>query len=541
MHRLSKKIAHACLALGILLSAALAWHLRSLETERIDQQFRREIDRHSVTIEHLLLQHYEIVHGLANALGLLDRPEPEYFNQLCEPVQRRHPVIKSLAWYWQVDDTGRQELEQQLQHSYPRFAIKAFDVAADSASLARANTLTPRSQAPDYMPMVAIVPTSRIASAYLGLDLYSLPALAPGLAGAAASDGIYVSGAYWPAHDDALSFAAFYPIYRPFPTDQESEFAGFVSATFAIESIFKQEMEENLQHWAVRIAASPNVGFDTAVFSTSPSREPLARDHSYHRKIDAGADRYWDIDVVPSRAYITQQRSNVPLGALLTGLAITGVIYYLWLNQLYRTHNIELLVARRTEELSKANKRLRELSQTDALTGVANRRLFEERMQQEFLRLRRSRKSLSLMMIDVDYFKSYNDYYGHQKGDATLERIARCIAATVNRPADLVARYGGEEFIVLLPDTDESALELGRDILHAVRRLNIPHARSNSSDRVTVSIGFGHAPANQLKTPKQIILAADQAMYFAKASGRDCIASAAANVREVKPTLFPDH
>ncbi len=539
MQPLSKKIVHVFVALGVLLTLALTWHLYGLETDKIDQQFHREIDRHSVTIEQLLVQHYEIVHGLANALGLLGQPEPDYFDQLCGPVQRRHPLIESLAWYYQVEDSDRTGLEQKLQRSYPDYAIKVFSGGKSAPNLAAANTLSPRSPAQDYMPMVAIVAENEAASAYLGLDLYSLPAIVKGLNRAAARDRIYVSGAYQPAGQQALNFAAFYPIYRPFPSDRKPAFAGFVSATFNIESLFRQAMEEKLDYWAVRVQAQ-NVGLDTAIFATSPPLKPLADDHGYQRKIDVGAARYWNIQVVPSRSYIADQRSNIPLVALLTGLIFTGVIYYQWLNQLYRTHNIELLVARRTQELSKANKRLRELSQTDALTGVANRRLFEERLQQEFLRLRRSRKPLSLMMIDVDYFKSYNDHYGHQQGDETLARIARCIAATVHRPADLVARYGGEEFIVLLPDTNASALELGRDILHAIRELNIPHARSNSADRVTVSIGFGYARANQLKSAKQIVLAADQAMYFAKASGRNCVASAAANTREIEPALFPD-
>ncbi len=541
MQRLSKKIAHVYLALGILFSAAMAWHLYGLETEKIDRQFRREIDRHSAAIEQLLVQHYEIVHGLTNALGLLPQPEPDYFARLCAPVERRHPVIRSLAWYWHVAGSDRKELEQRLRHSHSKFAIKSFDSAVNPTRLGRASALLTRSPAQNYLPMIAIVPHGDSRSAYLGLDLYSLPAIVPGLASAAANDRIYVSGAYRPADSDALSFAAFYPVYRSFPGDQEHEFVGFVSVTFAIESLFEQEMEKNLEHWALRIEAPHNVDVDPAVFTTGPARKRLAEKHRYQRKIYVGGDRYWDMEVRPSAAYIAQQRSNTPLWAFLGGLVFTGVIYYLWLNQIYRTYNIELLVAKRTEKLALANKRLRELSQTDALTGVANRRLFEERLQQEFLRLRRSKKTLSLMMIDVDYFKSYNDYYGHQKGDETLERIANCIAATVNRPADLVARYGGEEFIVLLPDTDESALELGRDILRAVRQLNIPHARSKSADRVTVSIGFGYAPANQLQTPKQLVLAADQAMYFAKASGRNCIASAAANTDELKPTLFPEH
>jgi diguanylate cyclase (GGDEF)-like protein len=539
MQRLSKKIAHLYLALGIIFSVLIARHLYSLETEKIDEQFRRDVDQHSATIEQVLVQHYEIVHGLANALGLLAQPEPDYFIQLCETVRRRHPVIKSLSWYWQVADSGRAELEQQLQQTYQRFSIKSFSNGTYSdTSLGKSNALSTRATAKDYMPMIAIVPGKTLGT-YLGLDLYSLPDIVPGLTEAARTEQIYVSGAYQSPSREELEFAVFYPVYHPFPSQQETEFAGFVSATFSIDSLLEQQMHDSLNQWAVRIEARHNPDADAKIIKTSPSQELARGAFSYQRKINVGADRYWDLHVRPGKDYIGDQRSNTPLSALLTGLAFTGLIYYLWLNQLYRTHNIELLVAKRTDELSKANKRLRELSQTDALTGVANRRLFEERLQHEFLRLRRAKKFLSLMMIDVDYFKSYNDYYGHQQGDETLERIASCIADTVNRPADLVARYGGEEFIVLLPDTDESALDLANDILDAVRQMNIPHARSRSSDRVTISIGFGFARVNLLQTPKQLVLAADQAMYFAKASGRDCIASAAADASDITPIKYP--
>ncbi len=163
MQRLSKKIAHLYLALGIIFSVAIARHLYNLETEKIDEQFRREVDRHSASIEQVLVQHYEIVHGLANALGLLAQPEPDYFILLCETVRRRHPVIKSLAWYWQVANSGRVELEQQLQQTYQQFSIKSFDNAAYSGtSLGKASALNTRATAPDYMPMIAIVPGKRL-------------------------------------------------------------------------------------------------------------------------------------------------------------------------------------------------------------------------------------------------------------------------------------------------------------------------------------------------------------------------------------------
>lgn len=537
MQRLSKKIAHVYLVLGIVLSIGMYWHLYRLESESIDHQFRREVDRHSANIEQMLVQHFEIVHGLANALGLFSKPDPEAFRQLSEPVRRRHEVIASLSWYWKLEHAERSALERKLALLHGEFEIKAFEGSGNSLP-AKDYVLQKMDRQAQYMPMIAASP-KQVLDLFLGLDLYSRTGMRPDLDKAVAEDGFYVSGTYQSGQQQQLDFAVFSPVFHVAAAGKASQFTGFVSATFAIDTLLRQELQENLEDWVVHIHARYNRNLDPAIYIATPT-EPLAPEtYSYQRNISVGFDRQWELYARPSRDYVSQQRSNTPLAALLAGLALTSLIYYIWLNQLYRSRNVESLVAERTEELSAANKRLQQLSQTDALTGVANRRLFEERLHHEWLRLRRAKKFFSLMMIDVDYFKLYNDYYGHQQGDDALVRIAQCIADTVQRPADLVARYGGEEFIVLLPDTDDKALELADDILRAIRRLDIPHPESRINDRVTVSIGFGFAQADQLESPQQLIIAADKAMYHAKASGRNRIAYAMAASTDAKPVSYP--
>ncbi len=539
MHRLSKKIAHVYLILGIVLSIGTYWHLYSLESEKIYHQFRREVEQHSANIEQMLAQQHEIVHGLANSLSLFVKPEPRSFTQLCEPLRRRHKEIASLAWYWYVGGTDRAALVRRMSRHYGQFEIKRF---AGSGSKLPGNYYSfEREEGKDqYLPMIAACPEQPM-DRFLGLDLYARDSMLTALEKSVAEDQIYVSGTYQHAGTTGqqLDFALFAPVYRLSSNGRRRLLAGFVSATFAIDSLLRAELQPNLGDWVVRITAPYNRFLDPGIFTATPTVPLAPESYTYRRVIRVGADRHWEVYARPSREYVSRQRSNMPLWGLLSGLALTSLIYYIWLSQIYRTRNIESMVAERTEELSAANKRLRELSQTDALTGVANRRMFEERIHNEWLRLRRAKKFFSLMMIDVDYFKLYNDYYGHQQGDECLIRIAQCIDATVQRPADLVARYGGEEFIVLLPDTDDKALELADDILHAIRRLDIPHSKSRSDDRVTVSIGFGFAQANQLESPQQLIIAADKAMYHAKASGRNRIAYAMAASSDSKPVDYP--
>ena len=133
---------------------------------------------------------------------------------------------------------------------------------------------------------------------------------------------------------------------------------------------------------------------------------------------------------------------------------------------------------------------LRDLSHRDPLTGIANRRALEERLASEWRRAARHQAPLSLLMLDVDHFKAYNDHYGHIAGDACLARVAEALAQTIGRAEDLVARYGGEEFAALLAGSGpEEALALAEKVRAAVQALAIPHAHSSASDRVSVSIG----------------------------------------------------
>lgn len=177
-----------------------------------------------------------------------------------------------------------------------------------------------------------------------------------------------------------------------------------------------------------------------------------------------------------------------------------------------------------SQQLAVANRELERLAAVDGLTHVYNRRRFDEVFLAEWNRLLREEKPLSLIMCDVDYFKAYNDTYGHQEGDLCLEKIAQAIAKVAKRPADCVARYGGEEFIVVLPNTDLiGATHVAEAIRTVVHDLNIPHATSSVSNRVTLSLGAACQIPNDKIAPSLLIEAADRAMYAAKESGRDRI------------------
>lgn len=161
-------------------------------------------------------------------------------------------------------------------------------------------------------------------------------------------------------------------------------------------------------------------------------------------------------------------------------------------------------------------------SLTDSLTGLSNRRFFDTVLQAEFSRYLRSGTQLSLVMIDVDHFKNYNDHYGHLAGDDCLRQIARTLKVVVERGTDIVARYGGEEFVVILPGTDiQGAATLAEQIAESVRALALPHATSDTAEYVTISLGVASAAGHVLTDSNQLVALADRAMYQAKNSGRN--------------------
>lgn len=172
-------------------------------------------------------------------------------------------------------------------------------------------------------------------------------------------------------------------------------------------------------------------------------------------------------------------------------------------------------------QVATANRILEDLAHVDGLTGLANRRHFDACLATEWRRTQRDRRPLSIIMLDVDDFKKFNDRYGHQEGDACLQAVARCLGARARRPGDLVARYGGEEFALVLPATDPAgAALLGESLRQAVSDLAIPH-EAGSKRVVTVSVGVATAFPKHLDGALDLLRAADVALYRAKLAGRD--------------------
>jgi len=177
------------------------------------------------------------------------------------------------------------------------------------------------------------------------------------------------------------------------------------------------------------------------------------------------------------------------------------------------------------DALKKANSKLKRLATVDGLTQLANRRFFDETLQKEWLRMRRERRPISLILCDVDFFKLYNDHYGHQEGDECLKAVAESMKNCIHRPSDLVARYGGEEFVVILPNTDSvGACHLAEIMRNSVVSMKRAHVRSKVNDFITLSFGVATV-VPQIGGPNadNIIKTADDALYASKEAGRNLV------------------
>lgn len=201
---------------------------------------------------------------------------------------------------------------------------------------------------------------------------------------------------------------------------------------------------------------------------------------------------------------------------------VTNMLILLFIFVLFNRILIALLT--KEEMLHKANKELSRLSHIDKVTNIYNRRYFDIFIDEQFNVMKRDQRYLSMIMCDIDYFKQYNDAYGHQAGDECLLLIAKTISNNLNRPTDIVARYGGEEFCIVLPDTNnDGVVHVANFILNEIRKLNLNHRKSPTSSIVTLSMGVSTILPDEESSVVELIKNADEYLYKAKENGRNRI------------------
>ncbi|MHB8136955.1 MAG: GGDEF domain-containing protein [Smithellaceae bacterium] len=244
--------------------------------------------------------------------------------------------------------------------------------------------------------------------------------------------------------------------------------------------------------------------------------------------------RFWHALIVSSLIFvlyvltvpgITSMQPPVMINSsvvLFSAIIISLIANYQMESALRWNYLRNLLKEIETIRLEKAKTELEHISSMDVLTGLANRRNFDVFLDMEWHAGIQYRTPLSLLFLDVDDFKSYNDHYGHQAGDACLQKIARVLKGFIHRSRDLCARYGGEEFVILLPNTDEkNALQIAEKVRKNIEQENIPHEYSRVVPHVTISIGVASMIPQRTRIPQRLVEQADKALYRAKGLGRN--------------------
>jgi diguanylate cyclase (GGDEF)-like protein len=237
--------------------------------------------------------------------------------------------------------------------------------------------------------------------------------------------------------------------------------------------------------------------------------------------------RQWSIVASPTLSYISVRRSILPLtvfaGGLLFTLLIAAYVHFISKQAI----TIQRIVVERTNELNEALEQLKIQSHTDGLTNIANRRFMDEYLDNEWLRAIRTKLPITFIIIDVDFFKLYNDNYGHPEGDKCLKKIAAKLKELAHRAGDLSARYGGEEFALILTDT-ENGQPVADSCRKAIEDLQIPHQFSKIANVITVSVGYCTVIPQRGTDPSMLIAGADKALYRAKEQGRNRVVKVAA-------------
>jgi diguanylate cyclase (GGDEF)-like protein len=201
---------------------------------------------------------------------------------------------------------------------------------------------------------------------------------------------------------------------------------------------------------------------------------------------------------------------------------VSYVVLHAKIRAMHRIEEMRQKLITLSGQLAAANEELALLSYQDGLTGIANRRRFDTYLDQELLRATRHARPLGLVLLDVDYFKGYNDRHGHQAGDQCLRQVADGLRSCCRRPADLAARYGGEEFALILPETDaEGAMQVAEEARAAIAALNLPHGASEAGPLVSISAGVAAREPQARLTQQQLLARSDEALYLAKNLGRN--------------------
>jgi diguanylate cyclase (GGDEF)-like protein len=542
MNRAFKFIMVAVVLLGVFLSLLVGWRFRVVEKRELMSEFRRVIDAKAVAFEREISLNLEVLFAFKSLFSASRKVEKSEFRTAAFEAMQRHKGIRALGWVPQVNGEEPRTFESRRFADNPAFRFPEVSKSGWRIAAVRREK---------YYPIYFLEPEESFLQ-MVGFDLGTDPVFRSLLDDARDNNSLQVAGFSGRSgfnNTDQATFFGLLPVYSGRPdtvASRRKNLRGFILGVFDFTALFEAAGWSGFQDLsAVRLIGDGRFGANGELYVHRGQKDvSLPAGFAYERDVRVADKPAWQLQAVPISDYFSRYRSMTPwLYVSAISFIALMILSYLWLMAKHAA-SVETLVSQRTRELDEANRKLASLSLTDGLTGIANRRYFDDYLTQEWKRTQREKQPLSLIMVDIDHFKAYNDYYGHQAGDDCLRQVARLLQTVVARPGDLVARYGGEEFALILPQTQNGAKKLGECCRATVAGSKIPHHASPVRPVVTVSVGVATMTPAVGEEPSRLVKTADQALYRAKLLGRNHVVMESVHNHcdgSSKPATSPPH
>ncbi len=522
MKAYSNRLSYITLVVGFLFSALIAWNIGDLRQDAIRVQLKGEMKELSYQVSRELFVNFEALYVLQGLFDGSSSVTDEEFSRVAESTLARHPELHFLQWSPVVATADRQVFENEQKKADPRYVIQERSAR---------ERWVPAVKREAHYP-VLYQSTKGQVDVPLGFDLASQPVLLNAINQAVESSELAATEPMAPVDGKSgKRILAVVPVFEGGAVRGQGDLKGLVAGEFTLNRLVQEALmggrAAGLHIALFDMKTQQEKNSEQAVlFARQPVTPPVIDMQQRYMINDVGG-RNWQLVVAPSEGYMNERKSELAYVVMMAGLLITGLVaaYLRMLSR--RSFEIESVAEQRNRALQEANKKLAHLSQTDGLTQIANRRFFDDSFSREWKRARRERKPVSLVLFDLDFFKQYNDQYGHLQGDECLRNIAELVASVINRPGDLFARFGGEEFILLLPNTPETgAWAIAEQCRELVESLAIAHHKSSIAEVVTISVGVCSLIPEDDMTEHDMLDLTDQALYCAKDRGRNLVVSA---------------
>jgi diguanylate cyclase (GGDEF)-like protein len=506
---------------GFSLSAFLGWVFYEKDTTAIELNFNRDVDDKAAALEREIFLKLEVLYSIKGLFDSSENVDPDEFQHLTESILARQKNIQALAWIPKIKHVERGDYETTRRKEYPDFEITE---EKDIGKMARA------SERDVYFPVYYISPISGNEIA-IGYDLASNVQRLETLQLSLDSGTPRATGNLKLLQDSSKQgFLIFMPIYKGRPSTLEKrreQLRGFVLGVFRAGDLFhsaiKRTAAKGINFTLIDITNSHNdVLYESLLEEVNINRQS---EFEYKKDLAEFSGRRWSIIATPTNGYIAERRTILPYATIIVGVLLVILLTIYTFVIMRHSELTEKTVLERTKDLHNAKKKLEALSRTDSLTNIGNRRDFDETLDIEWHRAMRDKTPLSLMMIDIDYFKQFNDKYGHTAGDKCLKDIAHVMNKSLRRASDKITRYGGEEFVMIMPNT-QHADTCAEDCRRNIENLRILHEDSTTSKYVTVSIGVSTIIPQLHSDLTEFISSVDRVLYKAKESGRNRVVSA---------------